>query len=142
MDEVRYWSAVCSRREIQTDMNTGAVDAAAAPTVSLTALLPGRFPERYPVSATANDNIGVAGVQFLLDGWRVQHKSDFALFNFLNTTTATAAFRAHARRGIRPCAGCGGNTPPATVAVTVNNADVTPPTVSLTAPPPELLPEP
>jgi hypothetical protein len=73
IDELRIYSRALSAAEIQSDMNT-AIGAppppdTTAPTVSLTAPTAGATVSgTITVSATASDNVGVAGVQFRLDG--------------------------------------------------------------------------
>ena len=84
------------------------------------------------VSATAADNVGVAGVQFKVDGTNVGAEDLTAPYSISWNTTAvgngTHALTALARDAA-------GNTQTSTtVTVTVNNPDSTPPTVSLTAP--------
>jgi fibronectin type 3 domain-containing protein len=74
IDEVRIYNRALSQVEIQTDMNTpiGSTPPppdTIPPTVSMTAPLDGAtVAGTLSVSATASDNVGVAGVQFLLDG--------------------------------------------------------------------------
>jgi hypothetical protein len=86
------------------------------------------------VTANASDNVGVASVQFQLDG---------ANFGSLNTTapyavswnTTTSSNGSHTLRAIAKDA-AGNSATSANVTVTVNNSnpDTTPPTVSMTAP--------
>ena len=84
------------------------------------------------VSANASDNVGVAGVQFKVDGTNVGAEDTTAPYSISwNSTTVgngTHTLTAFARDAA-------GNTQTSTtVTVTVNNPDTTPPTVSLTAP--------
>src|SRR5262249_51310954 len=84
------------------------------------------------VSATASDNVGVTGVQFRLDGVALGAEDTVAPFSIVWDTT-TAANGGHALSAVARDAA--GNTATSTaVAATVSNADVTPPTVALSAP--------
>jgi hypothetical protein len=85
------------------------------------------------VSANASDNVGVAGVQFQLDGVNLGAEDTTAPYSVSwNTTTATNG--AHTLSAIARDAASNKST--ATISVTVNNPvpDTTPPTVSFTAP--------
>jgi O-glycosyl hydrolase len=85
------------------------------------------------VSAGASDNVGVAGVQFKLDGANLGAEVATSPYSIVwNTTTASNAL--HTLTAV--ARDMSGNTATATaVSVTVNNpVDVTPPTVSMTAP--------
>ena len=85
------------------------------------------------VSAGASDNVGVAGVQFKLDGANLGAEVTTSPYSIVwNTTTASNAL--HTLTAV--ARDLSGNTATATaVSVTVNNPiDVTPPTVSMTAP--------
>ena len=84
-----------------------------------------------PVNATAADNVGVAGVQFTLDGANLGAEDTAAPYS-VSWNTATAGNGAHALRAIARDA-AGNTTTSAPVNVTVNN-DITPPTVSVSAP--------
>ncbi|PYN28692.1 MAG: hypothetical protein DMD98_21940, partial [Candidatus Rokuibacteriota bacterium] len=73
IDEVRIYNRALSAAEIQTDMNTGAggppPSDTTPPTVAVTAPAAGATVfSLVRVSASASDNVGVAGVQFVLDG--------------------------------------------------------------------------
>jgi Big-like domain-containing protein/exo-rhamnogalacturonan lyase-like protein len=83
------------------------------------------------VSATASDNVGVVGVQFLLDGANLGAEDTATPYtvSWNSTTAANGSHTLSARA--RDAAG---NTTTASVTVTVSNADATPPTVSITAP--------
>ena len=71
IDDVRVYNRALSAAEVQTDMNTpvsGAPDTT-PPTVSSPAPSNGStVTGSITVSANASDNVGVAGVQFQLDG--------------------------------------------------------------------------
>jgi YVTN family beta-propeller protein len=103
-----------------------------APTVSLTAPATGATVSgTVTLSATATDNVAVAGVQFLVDNAPLGDEDTTAPYSVAwNTTTATNGTHLLTARA-RDAAG---NTTTSTVSVTVNNPDITAPTVSLTAP--------
>ena len=105
------------------------------PTVSITAPASGATVSgTVSVTANASDNVGVASVQFQLDGANVGSLLTTAPYSYSwNTTTATNA--SHTVRAIAKDA-AGNTTTSAGVTVTVNNTmpDTTPPTVSITAP--------
>lgn len=83
------------------------------------------------VSATASDNVGVVGVQFLLDGANLGAEDTTSPYNVSwNSTTVSNGSHTLSARA-RDAAG---NTSIASVTVTVANADATPPTVSISAP--------
>src|SRR5207253_3160554 len=72
IDEVRVYNSALTAAQIQTDMitpiSTGSSDTV-APTVALTSPSSGAtLVGSVTLSANASDNVGVAGVQFLLDG--------------------------------------------------------------------------
>src|SRR5205823_5410628 len=82
--------------------------------------------------ANASDNVGVAGVQFKLDGTKLGTENSSAPYSISwNTTTATNS--THTLTAVARDA-AGNLTTSASVSVTVNNADITAPSVSLTAP--------
>ena len=73
IDEVRVYNVALTATQIQTDMaaaiGSGGGGDTTAPTVSLTAPASGATVSgSVTVSANASDNVGVVGVQFLLDG--------------------------------------------------------------------------
>ena len=106
---------------------------ATAPTVSVTSPTAGATVSgsAVAVSATASDNVGVVGVQFLLDGAALGPEDTTSPYaTTWNTTTASNSshtLTARARDG------AGNTTTSAGVTVTVNN-DTTAPTVSVSAP--------
>jgi hypothetical protein len=136
IDEVRIYNRALSAAEIQTDMNTlvGGGDTS-APTVSITAPADGAtVTGPTTVSANASDNVGVAGVQFLLDGSPLGSEDTTAPYSIpWNSSAATNGSHTLAARA-RDFAG--NQTTSAVVHVTTSNAapDTTPPTVSMTAP--------
>jgi len=84
------------------------------------------------VSATAADNVGVAGVQFKLDGANLGAEDTASPYS-VNWNTTTAATGSHTLTAVARDA-AGNTTTATTVTVTVNNNDITAPTVSMTAP--------
>jgi YVTN family beta-propeller protein len=108
---------------------------ATAPTVSVSAPAAGAtVTGTVSVSATASDNVGVAGVQFLLDGVNLGAEDTAAPYtvswNSAGATNGAHTLTARARDA------AGNQTTSATVSVTVSNAapDTTPPTVGVSAP--------
>ena len=104
------------------------------PTVALTAPAAGTVTGTITIAATAADNIGVAGVQFRVDGVNLGTEDTVAPYSITwNTTTASNG--AHTLSAVARDA-AGNVTTSTAVSVTVNNpvADTTPPTVSLSAP--------
>jgi Concanavalin A-like lectin/glucanases superfamily/Bacterial Ig domain len=83
------------------------------------------------VSASASDNVGVVGVQFLLDGAALGAEDTAAPYS-ISWNTTTAAKGAHTLSA-RARDAAGNQTTSTVVNVTVSN-DTTPPTVSMTAP--------
>src|SRR5712672_4287496 len=91
-----------------------------------------------PVLARASDNVGVAGVQFQIDGANFGAEDTSAPYS-ISWNTTSASNGSHTIAAIARDA-AGNRTPSATVTGTVNNAppppppDTTPPTVRITAP--------
>ncbi|HET7766805.1 MAG TPA: Ig-like domain-containing protein [Burkholderiales bacterium] len=106
------------------------------PTVSIAAPANGAtLSATVAVSASAADNVGVAGVQFRLDGANLGAEDASAPYS-VSWNTATVGNGTHTLSAIARDA-AGNRTTSAAVTVTVNNApppDTTPPTVSITAP--------
>jgi hypothetical protein len=131
VDEIRYYRRILSLSEIQADMNIVNSDVT-APGVNVTSPPAGNVSATVNVTANATDDVGVAGVQFLLDGNNLGAEDVTAPYSVSwNTTTIANGnhnLAARARDAV-------GNTTTSTaVTVNVNNADVTPPTVSITGP--------
>ncbi len=107
-----------------------------APTVNLTAPAAGATVSGTAValSANASDNVGVAGVQFLLNGAPLGAEDTTTPYgvswNTTGVTNGTYTLTAQARDA------AGNKTTSAPVSVTVNNLDTQAPTVNLTAPAP------
>jgi chitodextrinase len=101
------------------------------PTVSITAPASGATVSgsAATVSANASDNIGVAGVQFKLDGANLGAEDTTAPYS-VNWDTTTATSAGHTLTAVARDA-AGNNTTSGTISVTVDNAA---PTVSITAP--------
>jgi glucose/arabinose dehydrogenase len=133
VDEVRYYRRLLSVSEVQSDMNIGNTPDTMPPTVNITAPSAGNVSGTINVTANANDNIGVAGVQFLLDGASLGAEDIAAPYSVSwNTTTATNGnhnLTAFARDA------AGNTTTSAVITVNVNNIpDTQSPTVDITAP--------
>ncbi len=140
IDEVHVFNRALSAAEIQTDMTTplggGGSSDTTPPSVSITSPTAGAtMGGSVNVTATASDNVAMAGVQFLLDGGNlgseVTGTGPTYTFSW-NTTSATNTTHTLSARA-RDAAG---NTATSSnVSVTVsNNGDTTPPTVSITSP--------
>lgn len=105
----------------------------APPTVSLTNPLDGAVVVgSVSVTATASDDIGVVGVQFKLDGANLGSEDTSAPFS-RTWTTSLPQNGLHTLTAVARDAK-GKTATAAVVTVTVNNADTTLPTVSLTSP--------
>jgi hypothetical protein len=105
-----------------------------APTVSLTAPASGTVSGSVTASATASDAVGIAGVQFLLDGSNLGTEDTTSPYSISwdTTTTSNASHTVTARA--RDAAG--NTTTSSGVTVTVSNTVATPaPTVSISASP-------
>jgi hypothetical protein len=103
------------------------------PAVSMTAPANGATVSgTVTLSATASDNVGVAGVQFRLDGVNLGAEVTSSPYSFSwNTTTVVNG--SHSLTAVARDA-AGNTATSAAVIVTVQNADTTLPSVSLTAP--------
>ena len=106
------------------------------PAVSLTAPANGATVSgTITVSASASDNVGVAGVQFFSDGTALGAEDTTAPYAISVNTTGSSNGQHTLTAVARDAAG--NRTTSAAVTVTVNNApppDTTPPAVSITAP--------
>jgi hypothetical protein len=102
-----------------------------APTVSLTAPAASAVVNgsTVTVSSTASDNIGVAGVQFKLDGANLNTEDTTSPYS-ITWNTSTASDGTHSLTAVARDA-AGNTTTSSAVSVTVDNAA---PTVSITAP--------
>jgi len=136
IDEVRIFNRASTPAEIQSDMSTpvGTPDTT-PPTVTMTAPANGStVTGAATVSATAADNIGVAGVQFLLDGAPLGSEDTVAPYS-ISWNSSTAANGSHTLSA-RARDAAGNSTTSAVVSVTTSNVapDTTPPSVAMTAP--------
>ena len=138
IDEVRVYARALSATELQADMTrpvgTGAPDTT-APTVAVSAPAQGAtVTGSVAVSATATDNVGVAGVRFTLDGVALGSEDLTAPYSTSWATTGVSN-GPHALAAVARDA-AGNVTTSTSVQVNVSNAppDTTPPSVSLTAP--------
>jgi hypothetical protein len=136
IDEVRVYNRPLSAGEIQTDMATpvGGVAGPAdttAPTVALSAPAAGASVSgtAVAVSADASDNVGVAGVQFKLDGVALGAEDTTAPYAISWNTTG-AANGSHALTALARDA-AGNTTTSSTVTVTVANVAAPPGSVLL-----------
>ncbi len=128
LDDVRIYARALAATEIQADMNAAVGTAGAPdttpPSVTLTAPANGATVSgsSVTVAATASDNVGIAGVQFLLDGANLGAEDTTSPYSVTwNTTTAAGTHVLSARA--RDAAG---NTQTSsTVTVTVNNQATT-----------------
>ncbi len=96
IDEVRIYNRALTQAEIQTDMITPVSGGSSStdttpPTVAMSAPADGATVSgTTAVSASASDNVGVAGVQFLLDSSNLGNEIPSAPYTFQwNTTTAS-----------------------------------------------------
>jgi putative lipoic acid-binding regulatory protein len=103
------------------------------PTINLTAPAAGNVSGIVNITASASDNIGVAGVQFLLNGASLGAEVTTAPYAYSWNTTSLANGTYTLTARARDAAG--NTTTSAGVVVTVNNVpDTQGPTVSITAP--------
>ncbi len=138
IDEVRIYNRPLNVEEIQFDMNTAVggtlLPDTIAPTASVTGPVAGSVVSATTtVTASASDNIGVSGVQFLLDGAPLMAEDTTSPYSISWNTTTTGDGSHTLSARARDAAGNLGTA--ANVSVTVANApDSVPPTVSITAP--------
>ncbi|OLD56744.1 MAG: hypothetical protein AUI64_01705, partial [Acidobacteria bacterium 13_1_40CM_2_64_6] len=105
------------------------------PTVSMTAPASGAtVSTSVTVSANASDNLGVAGVQFTLDGANLGAEDTTSPYSFAWDTTTTSNGSHSLTAVARDAAGNTTTSTPVTVTVNNTTPDTTPPTVSITAP--------
>ena len=123
-----------STGELQTDMNTpvGAAADTTAPTVSISAPTAGAtVSATTTVSAAASDNVGVAGVQFRIDGTALGTEDTTAPYSVSWNTTAVADGMHTLTAVARDAAG--NTTTSLDVGVTVSNTAPPPPPSGLVA---------
>lgn len=120
-----------------TSGNSVQVSDTTPPTISLSSLA-GTVSGTITLNASASDNVGVAGVQFLLDGGTLIGAEDINAPYSVSWNTATASNGTHALTAVARDA-AGNLATSSAVTVTVSNStpppgDITKPTVSFTAP--------
>src|SRR5690606_980480 len=118
IDEVRYYRRLLSQEEIQTDMNIGNEPDTEDPAVNITNPAPGNVSGIVNITATATDNVGVAGVQFQLDGANLGAEDNSNPYSF-SWNTATVSNGNHTLTAIARDAE--GNTSSSSISVNVNN---------------------
>jgi len=119
---------------VKVALNGGGSSDVTPPTVSITSPLGGiSITGIVVVAATASDNVGVAGVQFKVDGANLGAEVTVAPFS-VSLNTAILSAGTHTISAVARDAA--GNTSTASVTVTVllGAPDTTPPTVSITSP--------
>ena len=137
IDDVRIYNSVLTQAQIQTDLNTpvSAVQDSTPPTASVTDPADGSLVagSSVTVSATASDNVGVAGVQFQLDGMNLGAEDTASPYSVQWDTTGTPNGSHTITAVARDAAG--NLAASSAVAVTVDNIpDTTAPAVALSAP--------
>jgi glucose/arabinose dehydrogenase len=131
IDEVRVYNRALTATQIQSDMNapvgggSGSGDTT-APTVNVTAPAGGSTVSgTINVNGSASDNVGVAGVQFLLDGAALGAEDTTSPYsvswNTVNTANGAHALSARARDA------AGNITMSSSVSVQVSNSAPPPP---------------
>ena len=130
IDEVRLSNQARTQAQIQNDMSTPISPPTAdttKPSVAVTSPAAGAaVAGTVSVTADASDNVGVAGVQFTLDGVNLGAEDTSAPYA-VTWDTRTAANGSHAVSAVARDA-AGNRQTAATVTVTVGNGDATPPT--------------
>jgi glucose/arabinose dehydrogenase/PKD repeat protein len=123
IDEVRIYNRALTTGEIQTDM-ASPIGAAATdtspPTVQLTGPPAGAVTGTVNVTATASDDVGVAGVQFQLDGTALGSEDTSAPYS-VSWDTVTAAPGSHTLTAAARD-GAGNRTTSSPVSVTVSGS--------------------
>jgi len=138
IDDVRIYNGVLTQAQIQTDSNTPVAPSVAdttPPTVSLTAPVNGSQVSgtSVTVSAAASDNVGVASVQFQLDGLNLGAEDTASPYSLQWDSTRTANGSHTITALARDAAGNQAASSPFSVTVS-NVPDSTAPTVALPAP--------
>ena len=132
IDEVRIYNNALTQAQIRADMTTPVVTGpdTTPPTVSVSApAANAHLRGSATVSATATDNVAVAGVQFYLDGAPFGAEDTIAPYS-VNWDSTTAPDGDHTLTAVARDA-AGNEATASTVTVTVDNAA---PTVAVTAP--------
>jgi glucose/arabinose dehydrogenase len=125
IDEVRIYNRALAASEIQADMNTpigsGGTGDTAPPAVSLTAPANGATVSgSVSVTASASDNVAVAGVQFMLDGSPLGSEDTTAPYS-VSWNTAAASNGTHTLSA-RARDAAGNVTVSAAVSVQISNS--------------------
>src|SRR5204863_494655 len=103
------------------------------PTVAITSPANGAtVSNTITVTATASDNVAVAGVQFMVDGVNLGAEDRASPYS-VSWNTTTVANGSHSLTAVARDS-AGNQTTSNAVTVTVSNADTTPPTVTITSP--------
>jgi hypothetical protein len=125
----RVWSADAGHNVAVSGDFTFSTGDTVAPSVSLTAPVSGQtVTGGITVSANASDDVGVAGVQFRLDGAPLGSEVMAAPYS-IAWDTSTAANAAHSLTAVARDA-AGNSTVSAVVSVTVTNGDTTAPALT------------
>jgi hypothetical protein len=127
----RSFSVQVSGNSVFTLTVTTAPDSS-GPTVSMSDPIGATVSGTVTIGASATDNVGVAGVQFLLDGNLLGQEDTSAPYEVQCNTLPVAA-GSH-QLAARARDGAGNTAVSSTIVVTVDNTDTTAPTVAITAP--------
>jgi hypothetical protein len=121
--------------DVSNDITTITVPDTTPPVIALTSPLQGALvTNTVAVAATATDNVGVAGVQFLLDGANLGAEVTGPGPNYsVNWNTTTAQNATHTLSA-RARDAQGNSTTATSLQITVSNPDTTPPVVAITSP--------
>jgi hypothetical protein len=139
LDDVRIYNRPLSATEIQNDMSTPLSPSAPildsqAPTVSVTAPVSGATVSGIvTITASASDNVGVAGVRFKVDGASVGGEDLSAPYSISWSTTLSSNGSHSITATARDAAGNVRTS--SAVTVNVNNGGAAAPTLTLTANP-------
>ena len=138
IDEVRIYNRALGAAEIVTDLNTPVMPSTPdteAPFASVTGPAPGTTVSgTVTVSATATDNIAVAGVQFTLNDANLGIEDTTSPFSIQWTTTGLAAGSYTLRARARDAAGNQGTSSGINVVVSAPPPDTMPPVVTISSP--------
>lgn len=135
IDEVRIYNRALSQAEIQTDLFTPIGGAPSTdktpPTVSVTAPAAGTtLSGSVTVTASATDNVGMAGVQFLLDGANLGAEVTGGGPTYVVSWNTTTAKNGAHTLSARARDSAGNTSVAANAAVTVSNAALAGPIAS------------
>ena len=140
IDEVRIYNRALSQSEIQTDMVTPIGSGSfqqdsSAPSVSLTGPASGATVSgAVTLTADASDNVGVAGVQFRVDGAAVGAEDTAAPYS-VTWDSRTVGNGSHSITAVaRDAAGNSAVSAARSITISNGTGDRQPPAISLTAP--------